>query len=164
MTTGQRIQHARKQAKLTQAELGARLGVSGSMIGQYENGFRNPKIETLERISDALGVPLVDLMDISPEEKEEMEDIAERAARDGRVTKEAVMRFQLEEKLNPSPAQILNDIEDAADAAIVDQYASISDAQLRKMCEEALQYLNRLGRIEAARRLDELSEIPKYQK
>lgn len=56
MTTGQRIQQARKKAKLTQAELGARLGVSGSMIGQYENDFRNPKTETLQRIATALGL------------------------------------------------------------------------------------------------------------
>lgn len=56
MTTGQLIQQARKKAKLTQAELGARLGVSGSMIGQYENDFRHPKTETIKRIATALGL------------------------------------------------------------------------------------------------------------
>ncbi len=56
MTTGERIQSARKQAGLSQKELGTRLGVSGSMIGQYENDLRNPKQETLQNIADALGV------------------------------------------------------------------------------------------------------------
>ncbi len=55
MTTGQRIQAARKQAKLSQKELGAKLGVSGSMIGQYENDQRKPKIQTLSKIAAALG-------------------------------------------------------------------------------------------------------------
>lgn len=57
MTVGQRIRQARKEAKLTQTELGAKIGVSGSMIGQYENGLRNPKCDTLSRIATALGIP-----------------------------------------------------------------------------------------------------------
>lgn len=56
MTTGQRIQKARKEAKLSQKELGEKLGVSASMIGQYENDLRNPKSETLNKIAEALGV------------------------------------------------------------------------------------------------------------
>lgn len=54
MTIGKSIQSARKDKGLSQKELGALLGVSGSMIGQYENDLRNPKFETLERIAEAL--------------------------------------------------------------------------------------------------------------
>ena len=54
MTTGQRIKEARKRAGITQTELGALLGVSGSMIAQYETDKRNPKQETIQRIADAL--------------------------------------------------------------------------------------------------------------
>ena len=54
MTTGQRIKEARKKAGITQTELGAMLGVSGSMIAQYETDKRNPKQETIQRIADAL--------------------------------------------------------------------------------------------------------------
>ena len=56
MTTGQRIQQARKALGLSQRELGEQLGVSGAMVGQYENDLRNPKRETLQRIADALDV------------------------------------------------------------------------------------------------------------
>lgn len=56
MTIGQRIQLARKESKLSQKELGEKLGVSGSMVGQYESDLRNPKLVTLQRIADALGV------------------------------------------------------------------------------------------------------------
>ena len=58
MTTGQLIRIARKKAKLSQRELGEKLGVSGSMIGQYENNLRNPKRETLEKIAAALNVSI----------------------------------------------------------------------------------------------------------
>ena len=56
MTTGQRIQQVRKAANLSQRELGRKLGISGSMIAQYENNLRNPKWETLQRMADVLGV------------------------------------------------------------------------------------------------------------
>ena len=56
MTIGERIQKARKAAKLSQKELGEKLGVSASMIGQYENNLRNPKTETLFRLAEALNV------------------------------------------------------------------------------------------------------------
>lgn len=61
MTIGKRIQMVRKAAGFSQKELGERLGVSGSMIGQYENNLRKPKRETLEKIAAALGVPWEDL-------------------------------------------------------------------------------------------------------
>ena len=56
MTTGQRIKAARKSAGMTQEELGQKLGVSGSAIAQYETDKRKPKMETLRRIADALGI------------------------------------------------------------------------------------------------------------
>lgn len=56
MTTGQRIQQARKATNLSQRALGQKLGVSGSMIAQYENDLRNPKQETLQRMADVLEV------------------------------------------------------------------------------------------------------------
>lgn len=54
MTAGDRIRTARKAAKLTQKELGARLGVTYQTIAQWENNLRNPKQETIQRIADAL--------------------------------------------------------------------------------------------------------------
>ncbi|MDY3014506.1 MAG: helix-turn-helix transcriptional regulator [Evtepia sp.] len=58
MTTGERIKKARKDAGVTQKELGARLGISPQTLAQWENNLRNPKIETLQKISAALKVPV----------------------------------------------------------------------------------------------------------
>lgn len=62
MNLGERIKKARKEKKLSQAQLGSELGVSGSMIGQYENNLRNPKLETVQRIAAALDVDVNWLM------------------------------------------------------------------------------------------------------
>ena len=62
MLLGKQIQKIRKRAGLTQAELGRRLGVSGSMIGQWEGNHRVPKFETIIAIADALDVSVSQLM------------------------------------------------------------------------------------------------------
>ena len=62
MTTGQRIKAARKNAGLTQKELGQRLGVAYQTLAQWENDLRNPKYETLQRIAAALNVDVSWLM------------------------------------------------------------------------------------------------------
>ena len=58
MNVGEKIKAARKEAKLTQAEVGKMLGVSAAAIGQHENGFRTPKYGTLERYSKVLNKPI----------------------------------------------------------------------------------------------------------
>lgn len=64
MTIGERIQKARKAAKLSQKELGDKLGVSASMIGQYENNLRKPKLNRLYSLANALNVYPSDLADL----------------------------------------------------------------------------------------------------
>ena len=64
MTTGELIRAARKKAGLTQKELGAKLGVSGAMIAQYETGVRTPKVDTMQRIAEPLSVSWIDLYSV----------------------------------------------------------------------------------------------------
>lgn len=58
MTTGERIKFARKEAGLTQKELGGRLGITYQTVAQWENNLRNPKYDTLRRIADALDITI----------------------------------------------------------------------------------------------------------
>ena len=62
MTVGEKIRTLRKKQKMTQKRLGNLLGMDGTRISQYENGKRNPKIDTLSRIADALGVATAQLL------------------------------------------------------------------------------------------------------
>lgn len=63
MNTGEKIKKARLNKHISQKKLGELIGTSQQMIAQYEKGTRKPKIETLNKISDALGVTLLSLLD-----------------------------------------------------------------------------------------------------
>lgn len=67
MPTGTKIKEIRKQKGLTQKQLGDLCGIADSNIRKYENGKQNPKIETLQKIADALGCDILDLMEIEVE-------------------------------------------------------------------------------------------------
>ena len=117
MTTGELIKAARKKAGMTQAQLAEKLGISYVGVSQWENDLRNPKLDTLQRIASALGVPVQDLFsDWEAVDKEEFKRV-----------------FLYGEG-----------IKDRIDAA--------------------LDRLNDEGQEKAAERVEELTEIPKYQK
>lgn len=48
MAIGENIRKIRKE-KTNSKELGKLCGMSEAQIGQYENGLRNPKMETLKK-------------------------------------------------------------------------------------------------------------------
>ncbi len=58
MNIGQNIKNARIKKGLSQQELGDLLGITQSAVGQLENNKTSPKIDTLNRVANALDVPL----------------------------------------------------------------------------------------------------------
>ena len=128
MKVGERIREIRKSQKLSQKQLGDRLGVSQAMVAQYENGDRNPKFETLLKIADALGVYIGKLdeswgTDLSnPSEYEKFKTRFEKFETD------------LEKKIKQEEKNLL------------DSYWK----------------LNKSGRLEAYKRINELTEIERY--
>jgi len=56
MTVGEKIKKIRKRSDLSSKELAQIIGVSEPYMSAYENGKRNPKEDTLDKIADALGV------------------------------------------------------------------------------------------------------------
>lgn len=58
MEMGKLIRQARKNAGLTQRELGEKMGIEQSTVRRYETDRLNPKVETLRKIANACGVPL----------------------------------------------------------------------------------------------------------
>ncbi len=53
---GQRIALLRRQAGMSQAELAARMGISASAVGMYEQGRREPSVDTLVALSEIFQV------------------------------------------------------------------------------------------------------------
>lgn len=74
LSTGMRIKLARVEAGLTQTELARKCNVPYQSISQWECGLRNPKLETLRKIANALGIPLETFIDMSPSVQKESED------------------------------------------------------------------------------------------
>ena len=62
MALGDNIKKHRKAKKLTQGELGEKVGVSAMMISFIENGEKIPSLATAKRISQTLEVSLDELV------------------------------------------------------------------------------------------------------
>ena len=144
MTTGERIRQARKNAGLTQAELAHKLGISAAGIAQWENDLRNPKIETVKKIADALGVEAWTLVDPAV------------AGQSGAVEIPAGLPDETRaylERLASERAQVLGmlKLEQEREKAIMEQMM------------DDFQHLNDEGQTKAAERVRELTEIARYR-
>ena len=62
MTIGGNIKRIRAEKRISQKELADRLNTTTQNISQYESNKRKPKMETLEKFADALGVTVYDLV------------------------------------------------------------------------------------------------------
>lgn len=81
MNFGERLKNVRKQQKVSQKELGQRLGVSQQTIAQYEKAQSTPKAITVNKIANALDVnPQILLDEIPPRIKEYARKITETVA------------------------------------------------------------------------------------
>ena len=61
---GQRVRELRKHRRLSQERLGERSELSGKFIGEVERGEKSISIDSLYKVSVALGVPLSVLTDV----------------------------------------------------------------------------------------------------
>lgn len=59
---GRRIRERRAELGLSQEALALRAGIHRTYIGSLETGQRNPSLENLCRLADALESPLTDLV------------------------------------------------------------------------------------------------------
>jgi transcriptional regulator with XRE-family HTH domain len=62
----QRLRELRTQRGLSQQRLGQTASLSGKFIGEVERGEKSISIDSLYRVSAALGVPLGHLTDVRP--------------------------------------------------------------------------------------------------
>ncbi|MDO7905350.1 helix-turn-helix transcriptional regulator [Paenibacillus sp. JX-17] len=59
---GENIRFSRLKKGFSQEQLALNAGVNTSYIGQIERGEKNPTLKTLDKISSALGITLIDLL------------------------------------------------------------------------------------------------------
>lgn len=74
MSIGTNIKKIRTDKKITRKELAEKIEVSEPTISRYENGKREPNIETLNKIARALNVSILELIGSTPLTKEHIFD------------------------------------------------------------------------------------------
>jgi transcriptional regulator with XRE-family HTH domain len=59
---GQRIKFFREQVGYTQQQLAEKAGISSKAVGRYEHGNRVPSVEIAQRIAEAMGISVNELL------------------------------------------------------------------------------------------------------
>lgn len=164
-TIGEKIRKLRKSQGLTLNDLGEKMGITGSLVGQYERGIVNPKPETITRFANALGVSATELRFEAEQEQINL------------AAKEAIAEIEDEDSLLPDGTHddyLLNwegAIVDAANRYGVDpfllscyvpRHGEITDPDIQKV-SDIMQTMNDTGRRVAVERVQELAQIPAYQ-
>lgn len=181
MNIGEVIKAARKKAGLTQKQLAERMGVNPSLISQYEKGFRNPKLETLERIASALEVPLEDLL--SDKVRDQAQAIADRLTRyfeeeynnpDSENYHSSRIRevFSRENNLQAALETIMEEVPyeqiwldpDQPDYILALGMTGLPDSVIEQKLLEIFHGLNHRGKIEALFRMRELEQVRGFHK
>lgn len=74
---GALIKEKRRAAGLTQEELAKKAGCATITIRQYESGKREPGVEALQDIADALGVEIFELIPEDPKQRDPFDELSE---------------------------------------------------------------------------------------
>lgn len=135
MTIGERIKKNRQQKKLSQKELGKLLGVSQQMIGQWESPNANLTLDTIQKLATALEIDINELLgnDIFPFDPK---------------LREKYVNFDNKERHH----------------LLIHHYNEMGRIGRDSLLEilSNLKILNDAGQKEASKRVEELTEIPRY--
>ena len=59
---GERIRRRRRELGMSQSALGAKLGITFQQVQKYENGTNRVSATMLVKLSDALGMPVIEIL------------------------------------------------------------------------------------------------------
>ena len=153
-----------KEKKISLAALAKEVGLSNSATTYWKRGSI-PKYETMKKIADYFGVTLEELLDIDKEYLDNyVDDYVDNYASKEGLDKEEFKKRIIEQEIDEYPIEFYLNIVENAEKAVIKNYENITDKQLRSKYIECFQYLNRLGKIEAVKRMEEFIETDKYCK
>ena len=192
MTIGDSIKRIRTQKGMTQKQLGDLLGVSVQTVSAYESGRRRPKMETIERFADALGIVVSSLYS----DPEEANDVAQRLINSSSESFQARLLRAIEDlgaeisyegyvrggstaeennKLRDEFLPRIAKFYDIPEEVLKENFGEYQECHDFDMVEMAnfseagqqailiLETLNEAGQAAALRHLQELAQIPAYQ-
>ena len=152
MAVGENIRKARLEKGMTQKQVADACGMADSAIRKYESGQVTPKYNTLQRIAHALGYSVGYLL--------------------GSVTERVIMpgRLKIVEVDDPESGFFRYDIEATDDEALNYGYQILGRAGIsvqtyspQALILAAMEKLNNDGQQKAVERVEELTEMPRYQ-
>ena len=152
MEIGNNIKKLRKERGLTQKALADKCGIAQITVRQYEAGKRQPKLESIYKISSALGVRIEDITGIKSFESGKKFDKRWK---------------ELSESCDKN-SESVTIIYKAAPSTIgnTDEFTKLKSDSLKDSYKEtmnnAFEKLNQKGQMEAVKRVEELTEIKKY--
>ena len=165
MTIGERIKDSRTIAGLTQAQLAEKSGLAVGTIHQYENNKRQPRVEQLTKIANALNVPVDAFVDNDHYHLHLLalasiaglkDDISILSVPESEKVEEELKKRDNETQIN------LNKLKFFIRSKYVD-FTESDFIAVRDLINDFYS-LNAMGQKKAIERIGELAEIPKYQR
>ncbi|NFM17921.1 helix-turn-helix transcriptional regulator [Clostridium sporogenes] len=108
MNVSNKLRNLRNENNLTLKELSAKSGISVSFISDIENRRRNPSIETLKTLADALSVSVNDFFDDTNEAAKKDINIPQEYSDKYKVTSRDKKQYE-EEMKKANEAFFMND-------------------------------------------------------
>lgn len=108
---GRKIKTIRNERGLTMEKLGQIAGCSKAFISQIEHGVTKPSLSMLNSLSDALGVPVSELLRKNPNGPEQRWKLRKNERRkiqypDGKVVSQLLTRSIFQKKMQPLISEI----------------------------------------------------------
>lgn len=174
MTVGARIKATRVAVGMTQNEVGKLCDIDAANIRKYESGRQNPKIETVQKIAEALGIPVELLTGDQPFpdpflENEDFCRVASWAINayfDKEIFTSEMPFAAMVNIIYNLVAELHFDSEGHSIEVIYKSngYEETKPDKNLERISSAYLLLNEAGQQKAVERVEELTEIPKYQK
>lgn len=159
MPTGLKIKEIRKKKGLTQRQLGEKCGMYESQIRKYENGKANPKLETLQKIADALETPLILFVE---------DDLLDAATMPDGISEEELIDKKIKEINNNTEIGINEKTKKAKELMtqleIMENYHfENANRAYEYMFNKIISQLNYTGKDKALDHIKMLAKIPEYR-
>lgn len=114
-----KIREARKAAKMTQDELAKSLGINRATLSRYESGAIDPPSSQLQRIADALGISIYELLD-----DKEKDIYFEAEVNLVKANVKAGYKFTTDEKLL---VRLFHELNEAGKDAAIDRVSDLTE-------------------------------------
>lgn len=184
MSIGEKIKQVRVERGMTQDDLAAATGITKTAISRYELGQRQPSVEQLNVIADALNIWVFDLINLSPDKQIELKQSADTLSRImEKLAQRNELPLEIVEMLTDLKKSIENELTDTLSIAnMTDQVQNklrqtemleqrrkqLGEAQKERTEREkalfrAFWSLTDVGQKKALELMEDFAKIPDYQ-